>query len=95
MKKVFFGLAVAAVALGASAFTNAQTLRTDAYLSGVNSSGTVYDYSSGAPNCPTDDVQPCRIRTVGDYQLPTDGTIPAADVNNPDKITILSYRTAF
>ena len=95
MKKVCFGLAVAAVALSASAFTNAQNLRTDAYLSDVNSSGTVYYYSSGAPNCPAGDEQPCRIRTVGNYQLPTDGTISAADLNNPDKITILSSRAAF
>ena len=95
MKRVFFGVVVAAVALSASAFTSAETMRTDAYLSDLNSAGTVYDYSTGAPNCPSDDVQPCRIRTVGDYQLPTDGTIPAADVNDPSKILILSYRTAF
>ena len=95
MKSLFYGLAVAAVALSASAFTNATTLRADAYLSGVDDLGTVYQYSTGTPNCPPAQVQPCEIRTVGSYQLPSDGTIPAADVNDPTKITILSRRTAF
>jgi hypothetical protein len=93
MKKVFFGLAVAAVALSASAFTNVKSFRATAYLTSLSSG--VYTYSTGDPNCPSGQVQPCRIQTVGSYVLPTGGSIPAADVNDPTKIQILSRRSAF
>lgn len=58
MKKLFFGLLVAGVAFGASAFTNAKTLATVYY----QTSPGVYTLSQqGGTGCEPETSNPCTI----------------------------------
>ncbi|PTS94927.1 hypothetical protein DBR11_22255 [Pedobacter sp. HMWF019] len=76
MKKVFLGLLVAGVALGASAFTN--LVPTTYYVTGyatINSPNDAYSFSTTPVTCPSTGVIPCEFHT-------NDGTLASPQLKS-------------
>ncbi|TKC07500.1 hypothetical protein [Pedobacter frigoris] len=86
MKKVFFGLAVAAVALSASAFTNAVRLN-QAYVTGATGTAPnrTFSYNQIEQDCEGDE-NPCKLISAGSspFNFGTSGNIAESVVNGPN-----------
>lgn len=95
MKRLFFGLAVAVVALSASAFTGMKTPKLATYyVTGAGTSSSTYTYSSTDPlNCGDDLPSPCEFTTKQGYAPPAGNQIPRTDFV-PAKIIVVSTRPA-
>lgn len=96
MKRLFFGLAVAIVALSASAFTsvkpNANRLTT-VYITGktIISGVTYYTFSDTDPGTTCQaQAEPCELETKGSYTVPSAPSplrFPASDYNTTNFTT--------
>lgn len=89
MKKLFFGLLVAGVALSASAFTNAKPNLDDdtVYITAKVTDPTThieyYEFQSGPTGTCNSTISPCRVTTLS-YPLPTSAPFrfPVSDYNS-------------
>ncbi|TCC98468.1 hypothetical protein [Pedobacter hiemivivus] len=91
MKRLFIGLVVAATAMGTSAFTEKADARlVDGFIIERNLAGD-YPYILGSFTC-SGSGDPCSFTTVGDYELPANGIIPAADLD-PANLTWTNNQT--
>lgn len=101
MKSVFYGLAVAVVALSASAFTNVNSSTsgkrlTTVYVTGQSGSGSNarWIYDTTPQTCTESEPIPCQLEAQGDFSFPDapNNSVLKSDVNDPDKVDIVTTK---